>query len=169
MSILKKVIIASVALVLVLSLIFIGLGLFLPDEIVVENQIDINASPEEIWQVIEEREKFPEWAPNIEKVVVINENQWKEFPRGSDLPIIFENVKLEKPSRYELKYEMENIMNGEWIGTFEKTSYGTILKTKDKLIHKTWMGKIFMPLFFDIDIFAKEFNQKLKEKVESKK
>lgn len=169
MKILKKLALAFSALVLIFGIIFVALGLILPDEILKKNEIAINSKPETVWQVINDREKFGEWAPNLEKVEIIDERKWREFPRGSDRPVIFEKVNAEKFSKYEIKYEMENLMAGEWRGTLEKTGNGTLLTTEDKLIHKSWFGKILMPLFFDLDSFAKEFNEKLKERAEGLK
>jgi len=167
MKVLKIVAISLVALVLVVGLIFLALGLILPDEVLVKNAIEIDATPDKIWQVMDEREKDNEWVPNIEKVEIIDDKKWKEFPKGSDRAIIFEVVKIQRPEKYEVKYEMEGFMSGQWRGTLFETEKGTLLRTEDKIIHKSWFGKIMMPLFFDLDSFAKEFNKKFKERVES--
>ncbi len=167
MKIIKTLGISLVIFLLMIGIIFVALGLLLPNEFVVNNQIEIEATREDVWAVIDEREKFKEWVPNIERVEVIDEKRWKEFPKNSDIAIEFEVVNVDKPTKYELRYQMENKMAGEWRGDFEKIERGTLLKTEDKLIHKSWFGKILMPLFFDLDSFAKDFNQRLKERAES--
>lgn len=164
---LKKIVIAFASIVLIIGLVFVALGLFLPNEVVVNNEVEINASPEKVWQVVDDKEKYAEWGPNLIKIEIINDKKWKEFIKGNDEPIVFEAVNIQKPDKYEVKYSMGNIMNGEWRGDFNKTEKGTLLKTEDKIIHTSWGGKIFMPLFFDLDKFAKQFNQRLKQRAES--
>jgi carbon monoxide dehydrogenase subunit G len=167
MKIIKKLAIGLLLLIVTLGIVFITLGLFLPDEIIVTKETQINAPPETVWQVMDEQEKYQEWMPNVEKVEVINENKWKEHLKDSEVPIIFETVNLQKPERYELKYQMENLMDGGWVGNLEKTEYGTLLKTEDKITHKSWIGKIMMPLFFNLETFAENFNQQLKKRAEN--
>lgn len=166
MKILKKISVVLVAIILLLIFLFVALGIFLPDEEIAKNKIEIEATPEKVWAVVTTPEKYPEWAPNLKKVEIINANSWKEIIEGNDQPVIFTIVKNRIPDDLEIKFEMEGFMSGEWRGSVEKTDNGVVLMTEDKIIHKTWIGKILMSLFFDIEEFSRSWNAALKKQAE---
>ena len=62
---------------------------------------------------------------------------------------------------------MGDSIQGHWKGEVVPTATGVKLTTVDSYDTKSWLMKIMMGAFFDLDGFAKDWNNKLKLRAES--
>lgn len=169
MKIIKTLATVAALIVTVFAIGYLIMGYTLPDETVVKSEFDVAAAPEKVWQVLNDHEKYPEWAPNIAKVEVINDKQWREWPGDSDLPLAFTVVNEQAPGKLELGYTMGPFFEGHWKGEITATPTGSHVTTEDRMQAKTWATKITMYPFFDLNDFVKTWNRKLKERAETLK
>jgi uncharacterized membrane protein len=160
----------------VLKIVFALVGVFIalivvassliPAERSFTNEIEINAPAEKVWQVINDRTRFPEWQTNLTRVEVLDDKNWVEYPKDSPEPLRFTLAKDVRPSRMEFAYKMGDSFDGKWTGDITPTADGVRLKTVDSYAANGTMTKILIGIFFDLDKFAKDWNNKLKERVE---
>jgi uncharacterized membrane protein len=145
---------------------FLIAGLLVPSERSSVNEVEIEAPPERVWQVMEERSKYAEWQTNLTKVEVIDEKNWVEYPKDSPDPLKFTETRDERPRQMEFAYTMGSSFAGKWSGDATPSASGTHLKTTDSYSADGWLTKILVYMFFDYDKFAKDWNNKLKQRVE---
>ena len=163
-----KILQLAVGLLIVLTAFcFLAAGLLIPVERSFTNEIEIKASAEKVWQVVTDRDKYTEWQTNLTKVEVIDDKSWIEYPRDSPEPLNFSVGKDDRPGSMAFEYTMGNSFEGTWHGYITKTTSGVHLETRDAYLAKGWITKILVYLFFDFDKFAKDWNGKLKQRVES--
>ena len=62
---------------------------------------------------------------------------------------------------------MGNTMQGRWKGEMTPTANGVRLKTTDSYKTDGWLMKVMLGAFFDLDKFAKDWNNKLKQRAET--
>jgi len=167
MKILKKLLIAAAVLVFLGVVTIITAGFLLPSERSFVNEIDINAPADRVWQVIADRERYTEWQTQLDRVEIIDERTWIEHPKESPDPLKFQIIRDERPSSMEVNYTMGTAIRGAWKGELTPTSSGVRLKTTDGYRTDHWMMKMLLGAFFDLDGFAKDWNKKLKQRVET--
>lgn len=167
MKIVKILLRAVGLLVLLCAIAFVAAGLLIPAERSFTNEIEIDTPAEKVWQVANDRSKYTEWQTNLTRVEVIDEKNWIEYPKDSPEPLKFTLVKDNSPSNVEIRYSMGSSFDGYWKGEVTTTASGIRLKTIDGYVAQGWLTKIMLYLFFDFDKFAKDWNAKLKQRVES--
>ena len=145
----------------------ISAGLLIPAERGFTNEIEINAPVEKVWQVITDKKRYLEWQTQIENVEVIDEKNWIEYPKGVPDPLKFRVANDERPARMEFEYTMGDTYAGKWKGEIIPMGSGVRLRTDDSYHAKSWMTKIFVYTFFDLETFAKDWNTRLKRRVET--
>ena len=150
----------------VIAAAFIISGLLIPAERSFTNTVEINKPADKVWQVITDKGKFPEWQTNLTKVEVVDDRHWIEYPKDSPEPLRFTLGKDTRPESMAFEYKMGDSFDGTWYGYITPTSTGVQLKTVDQYIAKGWVTKILIYMFFDLDKFAKDWNGKLKQRVE---
>jgi uncharacterized protein YndB with AHSA1/START domain len=162
-----KILLAAVGVLVALVVIAaVAAGSLIPAERSFPNEIEIKAPAEKVWQVVTDRNRYTEWQPNLTRVEVIDDKSWIEYPKDSPEPLRFTLAKDERPSRMEFAYTMGDSFDGRWTGDITPTATGVRLKTVDSYAAKSRMMKILVGMFFDLDKFAKEWNSRLKERVE---
>lgn len=169
MKFLKWLIGISAAVCLSLVTAFLVAGLLVPAERSFSNEIEIEATAESVWQVITDKSRYTEWQPSIKKVDVIDERNWVENLKDSQEPLRFSLVADRRPESMEFGYSMGDSFHGHWKGEMTSTATGVRLKTTDGYKVDGWITKILIGMFFDLDSFAKDWNSKLKARVESLK
>jgi hypothetical protein len=163
-----KILALTVAVMIVLGLAaFAAAGLLVPAERSFVNEVAINARPETVWNVLNDRSRYTEWQTNLSRVEVVDDRNWIEYPKDSPEPLRFSLAKDERPRRMEFDYSMGDTMRGKWRGEITPTADGVILRTEDTYTANGWLTKIMIAAFFDMDSFAKDWNQKLKQRAES--
>jgi len=167
MKILKTLLAIFVSLVLLAACGYIGCGLLVPDERVFSNQIEINASADVVWQVINDRSKYTEWQAGLTKVDIIDPNNWVEYPNGLPDPLFFKTRKDDRPSSMTFEYQIGNRFTGTWTGSIVPIANGVRLETRDSYVARDWLTKVMVYVTFDLDKFAKDWNGRLKDRSET--
>jgi hypothetical protein len=67
----------------------------------------------------------------------------------------------------DFSYTMGNAMYGHWKGETTPTASGVRLRTTDSYKTDGWLMKMMMGAFFDMNAFAKDWNERLKQRVET--
>jgi len=167
MKILKFLLIAIALIVLICIGAFIVAGLTVPASQSFVNEVEINAPAEKVWEVIADKKRYTEWQTQLDKVEVTDERNWVEYPKNSPEPLKFMLASDERPGKMEFHYTMGNSLSGHWKGEITPTASGVKLKTTDGYSTQGMLSKILIYTFFDMGSFAKEWNAKLKSRVES--
>lgn len=132
-----------------------------------ENEVEINASADKVWEVIADKKRYTEWQTQLEKVEIIDDKNWVEYPKGSPEPLRFMTASDERPARMEFHYTMGPSFSGHWKGELAPTANGVKLKTTDSYQTSGIFSKIMIYMFFDMGTFARDWNAKLKRRVEN--
>lgn len=167
MKILKIFLGIGAILLISLVIVFIVAGIIIPTERSFTNEVEINAPSERVWQVITDTQKYTEWQDQLAKVEHIDDKNWVEYLKNSPEPLRFSVASDERPSRMEFHYTMGDSFNGHWKGEITPSGSAVKLKTTDSYTAKSWPTKILIYAFFDMESFAKDWNNKLKARVES--
>ena len=167
MSIAKKLLIAVVVAGIVLAVGLTIAVVSMPNERRFENEVEISAPAEVVWQVIKDRERYTEWQPQLERVELVDGAKWVEYPKSAPEPLRFRLVNDSSPTRMAFSYTMGKSMSGTWAGEVAETAGGVRLRTIDTYKVDGWLMKLMMGTFFDLDSFAKEWNGHLKQRAES--
>jgi uncharacterized membrane protein len=167
MSIVKKLLVAVVVVGFVLVTALVIGGMMMPGERKFENEISIDAPADKVWQVITDKQRYTEWQTELERVEIIDDTNWIEYPNSAPEPLRFKLENDGRPSRMEFSYTMGDAIRGHWTGDITPTASGVKLKTVDSYKADGWMMKILMGVFFDLDSFAKDWNSNLKRRAEA--
>lgn len=167
MRILKKLLIAAAVVILVVTLAIVVAGFLVPAERSFTNEIDINAPPDKVWQVLTDKKRYTEWQTQLERVEITDEQHWIEYPKDAPEPLSFQLEKDSRPASMEFSYSMGNAIHGHWKGEMTPAANGVRLRTTDSYKTNSWLMKLMMAAFFDLDKFAKDWNNKLKQRVET--
>lgn len=167
MRFLKWFVVISAGMWAALAVSFIIALIVIPAEKSFTNEVEIAATPEQVWQVIFDKKRYTEWQSAVTKVEVTDEKNWTEYAKDIPDPMHFTVVNDKRPSEAELHFTMGDDFNGHWHGTITPTANGVKLKTVDSYKADGWISKVMIGLFFDLDKFAKDWNGKLKTRVES--
>jgi uncharacterized membrane protein len=157
--------IGVVVLVCIIGLVIAGAAL--PSAQNFANEIEIHAPAEKVWAVINDRKSYPEWQDQLSRVEIVDEKNWLEYLKNSSEPLRFTLARDERPSKMEFHYTMGDQFAGHWSGEVIETPDGVRLKTDDSYATEGVIMKLMVYAFFDADAFAKEWNSKLKARVES--
>jgi uncharacterized protein YndB with AHSA1/START domain len=163
---LKLVVIGLVILVVVIAVALTSAAIVIPKNKTFTQEIEINASREVIWKVLNDKANYPEWQDQLTRVEIRDSKNWIEYTKQSD-PIEFTEVASEEPVSLRLSYKMGPSYKGTWTGELRRIAPDkTILRTTDTSEVDSVAVKIMMAVFFDIEDFAKDWNQKLKKRAE---
>ena len=165
MKVLKLIATGIGLLILLATGAFVVAGIALPNEVSFTNEVEINTPAERIWRVVMDKSKYTEWQTALDRVEIVDDKNWVEYPKDFPEPLRFTLVKDESPSNVEIKYTM-GAVEGFWKGSATPTANGVRLKTIDGYKTDSWFAKILLRAFFDLDTFAKDWNNKLKARVE---
>jgi hypothetical protein len=167
MKIVKAVSLVILAFFGLIVLAFVAAGMLIPAEKSFTNSVEINAPATQVWQVLTDKQRYPEWQTKLARVEVIDDRNWIEYPKDAPEPLRFTLAKDERPWAMSFDYKMGDSFSGSWTGRLATTTSGVRLETIDSYAAKGWVTKILMYIFFDFDQFAKDWNTKLKQRVES--
>ena len=122
MSIVKKLLVIAAVGILVVAVTVVVLGFFVPTERSFTNEIDIDVPADRVWQVMTDRQRYPEWQDQLDRVEIISDQEWIEYPKDSPEPLRFQLVNDGRPSRMEVSYSMGDAMHGHWLGEMTPTA-----------------------------------------------
>ncbi len=162
----KRLIYIAAGFVLFLLGAFVALALYIPAEKEFTQVIEIDAPAEVVWQVMTDREKYPEWQDQIEKVQILNDKEWIEHTAGGELR--FRIDARDEGRSMEISYSMGDTFRGSWRGELSPRGEDrSLIRTTDRTVVEGWATRVMMWFFFDIEEFAKDWNNKLKKRSES--
>ena len=167
MRIVKKLLVIAAVGILVVAVGVTILGFFVPAEREFANEIEVDAPADRVWQVITDKARYTEWQTQLERVEIVSDEEWIEYPKDYPEPLHFQLVRDGRPSRMEISYKLGDAMHGHWSGEITPTAKGVKLKTIDGYQTHSWMMKMMLGSFFDLDAFAKDWNSKLKQRAET--
>lgn len=167
MRVIKYLLLATGLLVGLIVAAFIAAGLLIPAKQSFTNIVEINKPADKVWQVLTDKSKYTEWQTKLARVEVIDDRNWLEYPKDSPEPLRFALGTDDRPNSMSFVYKMGDSFAGEWNGRVTPTATGVRLETVDSYAAHGWVTKILIYLFFDLDAFAKDWNNKLKQRVET--
>jgi uncharacterized membrane protein len=166
-----KIISYIVAFIGILALTFVvGLfiaGAMIPGSRSFTNEVEINAPHEQVWVVINDKARYTEWQTLLEKIEIVDDRNWIEYPKNSTEPLKFTLATDERSLKMEFHYTMGKDFAGHWKGEMTPTATGVRLKTTDSYTTNETLTKVLIYAFFDMENFAKDWNSNLKTRVES--
>lgn len=126
------------AIVLVL-----GVGALLPQDHVASVERRVAGAPEEVWRVITDVERMPEWRPEVDRVERLAGRGalpvWRESGAGGALTM--EVTELDPPRRMVTRIADEGLpFGGTWSYELEPAGTGTRLRLTEN-------GQVYNPLF----------------------
>jgi len=169
MGLLKWLVAIFATLFALLLVAFLAAVMLMPSERNFANEVEISAPAEKVWQVILDKRRYAEWQTAITKVEIVDEKNWSEYPKDVPDPLVFTITGNARPETMEFHYTMGDSFNGHWRGVVTLTATGVKLQTTDSYKVDGSVSKVLIGVFFDIDTFAKDWNSKLKARVESLK
>lgn len=141
--------------------------LLIPDKKSFTQETQINASREIVWEVLNDREKYTEWQDQLTGIEIRDDRHWTETTVDGQL-LEMTLVSAEEPSSMQLSYKIGESFKGAWHGELKEISGDkTLIRTTDTTEIDSSIMKVTVSMFFDIEEFAKGWNQKLKERSES--
>jgi hypothetical protein len=162
-----KILLSAIGLIgLTFIVAFVIAGVTIPAGQAFDNQIEINAPAETVWQVICDRSRYTDWQSDLAGVESIDERNWVEHPKNSPEPLRFQLREDQRPDSMTIDYSMGDAFTGNWKGEMKESPSGVLLTTRDSYSAKGWISKTMVFLFFDLDKFAKDWNKKLKQRAE---
>ncbi len=163
----KTILKGLVILAVILVVAFVSAAIVIPKKKSFSQETEIYASREVVWSVLNDKEKFPEWQPNIKRIDMRGDRIWIEYTQETE-PITFTLLSSEEPINMRLQYTMGDHFRGNWSGELRRMADDrTILRTTDTSEVDSVVTKVMMAMFFDIEDFAKDWNKKVKKRAES--
>lgn len=154
-------------LVVILLAGFIAAALIIPAEKTFIQETEINADAKTVWNVLNDRESFPEWQDQLERVEILDKDRWTEYPKNGD-PISFRFTSRKEGETLELSYELADTFKGTWRAELRRLGKKkSMIRTTDKFSVDGTITKVIMAMFFDIEDFAADWNRKLKKRCEA--
>ena len=156
-----------VVLVTIVIVAIVSALIVIPRERSFTQETEINASRETIWKVLTDREKYGEWQDSVAKIEIVDADNWKETTKdGQEIEFTF--TAREEPANLRLEYKIGDGFSGTWKGDLRRMApKKTIIRTTDTTEVHSAVVKLMMAMFFDIEDFAKDWNQKLKKRAEA--
>ncbi|BCX89391.1 hypothetical protein MIN45_P1763 [Methylomarinovum tepidoasis] len=132
------------SLALLLALAFI-IGSRLPRTHVAASRVRLHTNPEEIWRILTDFERYPEWRLGLQRVEVTTGEdglpRWTEIC-STHVRVPFRVVSMKPPFRLETRIDLPQLpLSGHWIYELAANADGTTTVTI------TEIGRIYHPLF----------------------
>ena len=164
---LKLILKGFVILLVVAVVAFASAALVVPKKKSFTQETEINVSRETVWKVLNDREKYTEWQDQLTKVEIKDDKHWSETTVDGQI-LLFTLVSSEEPTGMRISYNIGENFKGAWSGELRRVAPDkTIIRTTDSTEIDSVIMKVTVAIFFDIEDFAKEWNQKLKKRAES--
>lgn len=127
MSIVKKLLVAVVVVSFILVAALVIAGMMMPGEWKFENETWIDAPADKVWQVITDKQRYTEWQTQLERVEIIDDANWIEYPKSAPEPLRFRLENGSRPTRMEFSSTMGDSIRGHWTGDM-RFSTSTVLQ-----------------------------------------
>ena len=145
----KKKILIGIGVLLIIGITY--LGIVGSDAQVISTEIDIDAAPDKVWEVLVKVEKWQEWSPIIKKssgktavgealeITMVGKEPGEDGPTYNP-----EIIELDAPKAFRWRAHMMAgfIMTNDKSFELEENSSGGT-----KLIHKEWFSGLLAPIF----------------------
>ncbi|HEX8574686.1 MAG TPA: SRPBCC family protein [Flavobacterium sp.] len=155
-----------VAIVAIIAIAFIT-GLFLPKERTFTKKAELKADISSVFNLVTDFKNQALWRNDVKKIIVIDDNTWKEIPQKGTA-ITFKVKRKKENEIFEIEIIEPKNFEGYWIGTFKPTkSNGTSIVFKEVIVVANPFSRIISYLFVDLDktmeVYLKNVKQKLGE------
>jgi uncharacterized protein YndB with AHSA1/START domain len=138
-----RYLIGAVALILALVALVFGVGALLPIAHTAQVSGDVSGTPEQVWAVVTDVERFPSWRSDVSRVERVSRPSglpaWRE--EGSSGAFTLEVTELLPPSRLVTRIADEGLpFGGSWTYELTPSSGGTRVVLTEN-------GEIYNPAF----------------------
>jgi hypothetical protein len=158
-----------IIVLLVLVILPVVIGLFLPTVRTFVKTSQFKSSPQEIWNVITDIKGQEEWRNDVKSIEMINakkgKEKWTEIPKKGR-PITFQVKTYEPPKRFDIEI-VESGFSGYWKGRINEKSGVTEIEFKEAVVISNPCFKTLSYLFLDLnntmDLYLSNLKKKLGE------
>ena len=158
-----------IIVLLVLAILPLIIGLFLPTERTFVKTAQFKSSPQEIWNVITDIKGQEEWRNDVKSIEMNNtqkgQEKWTEIPKKGK-PITFQVKTYEPPHRFDIEI-VESGFSGYWEGRINEKNGGTEIEFKEVVVISNPYFKTLSYLFLDLnqtmDLYLANLKKKLGE------
>lgn len=161
----KMTLIAAVILGGCLILGFVVAAFLIPPTREGKASILVNASPNQIVEVLQDVKAQPRWRKDVAEVT-ISQDGWTETTARSE-KIDFRWQEL-TPERAVLTFSSRAGYSGKWVAEFQQTSQGTQIAVIETATIPNPLTRLIARVFFDPAAFSKTYLSALKTEVERK-
>jgi hypothetical protein len=159
----------AIITLLVIAILPLIIGLFLPTERMFVKTAKFKSSPQEIWNVITDIKGQEEWRVDVKSIEMINaqkgEEKWTEIPEKGR-PITFQVRTYEPPNRFDIEI-VESGFSGYWEGRINEENGLTSIEFKEVVVISNPYSKTISYLFLDLnktmDLYLANLKKKLGE------
>lgn len=129
-----------IMVVLALIAIFYLIGYFMPVSHKTSTTLKLNATPEEVWNILTDYASYPSWRSDLKNVELLDARHWKEFSKHG--AITYEAEVLQPHDFFVTRIKNKDLpFGGSW--SFELKPEGS----HDTVIKITEDGEVFNPVF----------------------
>lgn len=158
-----------IIVLLVIAILPLVVGLFLPTERIFLRTAQFKSSPQEIWNAITDIKGQEEWRNDVKSIEMINtqkgEEKWTEIPKKGR-PITFQIKNYEPPNRFDIEI-VESGFSGYWEGRINGKNGVTQIEFKEVVVISNPYFKTLSYLFLDLnktmDLYLANLKKKLGE------
>lgn len=158
-----------IIVLLVIAILPLVIGLFLPTERTFVKTSQFKSSPQEIWNVITDIKEQEEWRSDVKSIEMINtqkgKEKWTEIPKRGK-PITFQVKTYEPPKRFDIEI-VESGFSGYWEGRINEKNGVTEIEFKEVVVINNPYFKTLSLLFIDLnktmDLYLANLRKKLGE------
>lgn len=145
MKTLLKLVLGLLAAPLVLALLVVAAGLFLPREHRVTRTLHLRAAPARVWTMVSEHARDPRWRTDLQETVRLADREgqpvWEDRYRNGQR-IAYRTLASEAPTRLVRRIVDQTRFGGTW--TYELAPEGT--GTRLRITEEGWVGVPFRVL-----------------------
>lgn len=140
------------------------MGLSIPSQQIATVEINIHAPVDRVWQIITSWEEQPKWRTTVSKVKVNSPQSFVEYPTHGD-PITFHVISAVPSQKLELK--MSGAVLGGYVAKLTTKADVTVFSANEFVTIENPFLRTVNKVFFNLDSFAQQYAQELKQYAES--
>jgi len=146
-------------------------GAFLPKKHTASRSITLNASPDSVFAIIADVERYAEWRGDVKEVTLLatSDGTTRFREMGKDGAVTYRVMERVPPLRYVVRIDDATLpYGGSWISTLRPEGSGTVLTITED-------GEVYNPIFrflsrtvFSPSATIEKYQASLRDRVESR-